>query len=190
MAEQGIRDFQTAKQKACERLGVPSNLAPLPSNQEIEQAVTTRLRLFTGADFAARLQQRLNIAVEAMVFLAEFEPRLVGALARGVATERTPVELHVFADTSEDIAWLLAAHRIPCEPFDKRVRFARSRNVTIPAFRYAVDDTMVEVIAFPPNGIRQAPICPVEGRPMRRSAVKRVHEMLEEVRVGGHMGPR
>ena len=54
MAEEGVRDFHTAKRKATERLNLPE-ARHLPSNQEIEQALAGPGTLCPG--------QRLRIRV-------------------------------------------------------------------------------------------------------------------------------
>ena len=41
MAEQGIRDFRVAKQKAAQQLGIDVRNSILPKNAEIESALTS-----------------------------------------------------------------------------------------------------------------------------------------------------
>ncbi len=38
-----------------------------------------------------------------------------------------------------------------------------------PGLRFAIDERNVEATVFPPDGIRQAPVSPVDGSPMRRA---------------------
>lgn len=179
MDEQGIRDFQSAKTKAVERLGVGRRF-PLPSNWEIEQALKQRLRLFDADGWVNRCRLLWRTATETMETLSRFEPRVVGALLRGIVTDRTPVELHLFADSPEEITESFAENAIPYETFDKRVRFRRNGHVLIPAFRFARDDVSVESLVFSCKAIREAPLCPVEGRPMMRVALSRARELMAD----------
>ncbi len=66
MAEEWVRDYQLAKQKACERLGFDHRCTPLPANREIEAALATRLRLFRGASITDTLQSARLRAAETM----------------------------------------------------------------------------------------------------------------------------
>lgn len=177
MHQQGIRDFQTAKTKAVERLGVGRRF-PLPSNREVERALQQRLRLFSAEFWSDRCRLLWRLATEIMETFSAYEPRVVGALLRGIVTEKTPVEIHLFSDSPEEISDSFMQHRIPYECFDKRVRYRRNRYAMIPAFRFACEDVSVELLAFARNSIREAPLCPVEGQPMLRVSLPRAREIM------------
>ncbi len=176
MDQQGIRDFQAAKIKAAQRVGV-GNRFPLPSNREIEKILRQRLRLFNAGYRADRCSSLWRLAMATMATFSRFDPRLVGSLLRGVVTEKTPVELHLFADTPEDLVGSFELQSIPYEEFEKRVRFRRKRFASVPAFRFARGDVGVEALVFGRKDIREAPLCPVEGLPMQRISLRRVREM-------------
>lgn len=180
MAEHGIRDFQMAKEKAVVRLGLVGRRGGLPTNREIDAALSARLRLFDARALGQRNRALLQAAEQTMELLAAFDPRLVGALLRGTVTERTPVELHLFAETPDAVSIALTAHGIRYQSFDKRVRFARKRYALVPSMRFDVDDEPVEVMSFEARAIREAPLCPVEGRPMRRVSLAMVKELLRQ----------
>lgn len=177
MHQQGIRDFQAAKTKAVERLGVGRRF-PLPSNREIEQALQQRLRLFSTEFWSARCRLLWRLATEIMETFSAYEPRVVGALLRGSVTDKTPVEIHLFSDSPEEISDSFDQNRIPYECFDKRVRYRKNRYTVVPAFRFACDDVSFELLAFARNNIREAPLCPVEGQPMPRISLQRAREIL------------
>lgn len=180
MEQQGIRDFQMAKTKAVERLGIGRGF-PLPTNQEIEETLRQRLHLFNGDSWLHRCRLMWRIATETMEMFSCYEPRLVGALLRGAVTNRTPVELHLFTDAPEAVAASFAEHDVPWESFDKRVRVRKNRFALIPAFRFAREDVSVELLAFHSKGIREAPLCPVDGKPMVRVSLPRAREMNREM---------
>jgi hypothetical protein len=171
MADEGVEDFQLAKRKAEERLGVPGRSA-LPTNREIDDALHDYLHTFHAEALRVGLLKYLQLAVGTMRMLAPFEPRLIGSVLRNHVTEFTPVKLHVFALTFEDVSRFLIEQGIPYRIADKRLRFNADRYQQLPACLFYMDDTMIEVVVFPLNGKKQAPLSPVDGRPMRRADLK------------------
>jgi hypothetical protein len=180
MAEEGVSDFHAAKRKAADRLNLPET-QQLPSNREIEQALAAHLQLFHARELPHTLQHLRGLAIEAMHLLERFDPRLVGALVSGHVTRFSDIQLHVTADAPEFVAFLLQEHRIPYEETSKRLRFGGDRSETLPAYRFLAGDTPVEVTVFSPAAAREAPLSPVDGRPMKRAAIKEV-ESLHMVR--------
>ena len=116
-----------------------------------------------------------------MRLFTPFQPRLVGALLRGNVTDDTPIELHLFADNPEEVVDHLDQNQIPCQTFDKRVRFAGNRFIQVPGFRFSVDRGMVELLTFNKKQLREAPICPVDGRPMKRATLNTVESLVLEM---------
>jgi len=184
MAEEGVRDFQLVKRKAAERLGVKSNRY-LPSNAEIDESLHDYLRLFHAEALAHNLRRCSALACEVMHNLDRFHPRAVGPLLRGNVTDHSPVELHVFADTPEDLNWFLADAGIPFETADKRFRFGGDRYRDLPLVRFTVDDTLVEIAVFGRDAIREAPLSPVDGRPMGRAGLREVENLAANSGVRG-----
>jgi hypothetical protein len=179
MAEHGIRDFLVAKRKAAERFGVSDGAALLPKNSEIEDALAAYQRLFGGASHLQALHAQRRAALSAMRYLREFEPRLVGAVLSGTATEHSGVQLHLFADRAESVTLKLIDRGIPHEVTERRVKLNAERIRAFPGVRFEMDDQSIEVTVFPPEGIRQAPVSPVDGRPMRRANALEVEALLE-----------
>jgi hypothetical protein len=173
MAEHGIQDYLVAKRKAAERYGVADG-AVLPKNSEIEAALASHQRLFGGADHAHSLQAQRRIAVQAMQLLSQFEPRLVGAVLAGTATEYVDIQLHVFSDSAEAVCLHLMDRRYEYEVFERKVRMTPERQVAVPSVRFEMGEETIEAVVFPRDGIRQAPISPIDGRPMRRAGLAEV----------------
>jgi hypothetical protein len=180
MAEHGIRDFLVAKRKAAERFGVTDGGAVLPKNSEIEEALAAYQRLFGGASHLQALHAQRSAALGAMRYLREFEPRLVGAVLSGTATEHSDVQLHLFADRAESVTLKLIDQGIPHEVTERRVKLNAERSRAFPGVRFEMDAQPIEAIVFPPEGIRQAPVSPVDGRPMRRASALEVEALLQE----------
>jgi len=177
MAQHGIHDFLTAKRKAAERLGV-SDASALPRNTEIEDALAEYQRLFDPDGHELTLEAQRRAALHAMLWLSQFEPRLVGAVLSGTATEHADIQLHVFADRAEHVALRLIDRGVAHEVTERRVRLDAERIKAFPGVRFAVDDRCIDATVFPRDGIRQAPVSPVDGRPMRRADTAEIQDLL------------
>lgn len=180
MAEHGIRDYYTAKRKAAERFGVAETSAVLPRNTEIEAALAEYQRLFGRDTHAETLLAQRRAALYAMRMLRQFEPRLVGPVLSGTATEHSDVQLHLFTDHAESVALLLLDGGVPHEITERRVRMNSERTLACPGVRFAVDAQSIEATVFPTDGIRQAPVSPVDGKPMRRASAQEVASLVGE----------
>lgn len=180
MVEHGIRDFLAAKRKAAQRFGVEDG-AVLPKNIEIEGALLEYQRLFGGISHLESLQAQRRAALSVMRRLREFEPRLVGPVLSGTATPHSQVQLHLFADCAESVTLKLIDSGIAHEVTEKRVRMDPARVVAYPGFRFEIEDQPIEVTVFPRDGIRQAPVSPVDGRPMRRASAPEVEALLQAI---------
>jgi hypothetical protein len=177
MAEHGIHDFLTAKRKAAERFGNPDD-ASLPRNTEIEAALVDYQRLFAADTHGVALQQQRHAALQAMQNLAEFEPRLVGPVLAGTATPHADVQLHLFAERPEAVALQLLNRGVQHEIIERRLRLDAERVRNFPGIRFEIDSQGIEATVFPIDGIRQAPVSPVDGRPMRRADLTELEMLL------------
>ncbi len=179
MSSEGVRDFQTAKRKAALRLNV-ANAKHLPSNEEIEVALREYLQLFHARRLSATLRHLRQLALEAMQFFRDFEPRLVGPVLSGTVTPESAIQLHVCADTPEEIGLLLSEHNIPHDEKDKRIRYGGERQENCPMYRFTVDARAIEVYIFRRQAMREAPLSPVNGRPMKRASLKELEALIRE----------
>jgi len=180
IVDQGLRDYSAAKIKAAERLGMHSRGA-LPGNAEIEQAISEHLLLFNGDSHAALLQRLRSTALAAMHVLRDFSPRLVGPVLAGTADENSSINLHVFADSCEEVALYLDDKNIACRLYERRLKLRRGRNVrpdVFPGYEFMFENEPVAATVFPVDGIRQAPISPIDGKPMRRVDEKGLEALL------------
>ncbi len=179
MFEHGVDDFGFAKRKAAERLGA-SEYAVLPKNAEIEAALAEYQRLFAADTHADTLAEQRRAACDAMELLEEFEPRLVGPVLTGTATPHQEVSLHVFSDSPEAVSLKLLDDRIQYRVAEHRVRMNAERVLQLPALQFSVYDQPIDATVFPRDGIRQSPLSPSDGRPMRRADLDEVRALLEE----------
>ena len=178
MAEHGIGDFLQAKRKAADRLG-----------RERCRGVAEKHRNRSGAARAPAIV-RARFArphpegtaphrLDTMRMLDEFQPRLVGSVLTGTATNYSDINLHLFADRSESVAIRLLEIGVPHEFYERRVKMDAERSVNYPALRFEANGRTVDATVFPIDGIRQSPYSPVDGRPMKRADAREVSELVD-----------
>ena len=188
MSEHGIEDFGTAKRKAAERLNV-ADAGALPSNTEVEASLAEYQRLFAAKSHALTLTAQRRAALRAMHSLAQFSPRLVGPVLNGTATAHSTILLHVFADNPDAVALMLMDRGVAHEVGERRLRLDAERSAVLPTVQFLVDAQHVEATVFPIDGIRQAPVSPVDGRPMRRADTTELANLLEAGAAGAERAP-
>ena len=176
----GVRDYRVAKQKAAERLGVSSR-GSLPGNSEIEAAVAEHLQIFGGDAHEDRLRLMRVAALSAMELLSSFTPRLVGPVLSGTADENSVVNLHVFADSPEQVAMELEQIGVAYRPYERRLKSRPNQVETYAGFEFNHGSNAIQATVFPVDGIRQAPMSPIDGKPMKRADANGVQALLEHV---------
>mgnify|MGYP001812803132 CR=1 FL=1 len=174
----GVRDYRVAKQKAADRLGVTTR-GSLPGNTEIEAAVAEHLQIFGGDAHEDRLRLMRVAALSAMDLLASFTPRLVGPVLAGTADENSVVNLHVFADSPEGVALELEQLGVAYRPYERRLKTRRNQVETYSGFEFNHGNNAIQATVFPVDGIRQAPMSPVDGKPMKRVDPDGVQALLQ-----------
>jgi len=182
IVEQGIRDYRAAKMKAAERLGMNARGA-LPRNAEIELAISNHLALFDGDSHSVVLRLMRETALAAMDLLSAYTPRLIGPVLQGTADENSAINLHVFSDSPECFATQLDTMGYNYRSYERRLKTSRGRGAkpeTFAGFQFELEDACVEATVFPVDGIRQSPISPIDGKPMKRMDVKGVRALLEK----------
>lgn len=177
IAESGMRDYHEAKRKAALRIGVGDDAA-LPRNSEIEEALREHQRLFQSATQPIQLARLRQTALEAMRFLARFEPRLVGPVLEGTADAHSTVHLHLFCDDPREVVALLADARIPYEEKTRVLRSDSGREDVHPALLLGADGVPVELTLFAVDALRQAPLDRVTSKPMRRAGLASVAALV------------
>lgn len=178
MSEHGVEDFRQAKSKAAERLNLRGKAA-LPTNQEVEAALRNHQSLFGREDHADHIASLRTTALNAMHVLDEFSPRLVGPVLAGTAAVSAAIHLHVFADNPDDVVFYLEGEGLNLTPFERRLKNRRDEVHPFPALAFTFTNAAFEITIFPYDGLRQAPISPVNGKPMQRASKKRLQTLLQ-----------
>lgn len=179
MAEAGIRDYQLAKRKAAQRLGIHDD-ASLPRNTEIDQALRSWQRLFRGDDQAQALAMRRQAALDALEFFAPFAPRLAGPVLDGSADADSPVDLQLHTDAPAQVAEFLEQQGIPAQARQRRMRLDRERNADVDVWLFVADGIAFDVAVLPHAALRQAPLAPLDGKPMARASLAQLRKLLED----------
>ena len=106
MAEDGIADYASAKQKAARQAGLAdANL--LPDNAEIEAALREFQDLYQSDEQPAQVRRLREIAVKVMREFEEFRPALVGAVLAGTAGPHSDISLQLYTDDPKALTLFL-----------------------------------------------------------------------------------
>lgn len=177
MASDHITSIPVAKQKAMHRLGI-QNKRLMPDNQEVEAALIQYQHLFSSHQQSQLILELRSTAYNAMRLLQDFSPRLVGTVLRGTATENDTISLHVFTDTPEEIHFFLLEHKIPFTIEEYEYQQDREKVITCPACRFLAGQHEISISIFPCRALRQAPLSPIDEKPMKRADLKAVQNLI------------
>jgi hypothetical protein len=175
--EEGITDYGSAKRKAALRLGEKGHGQHLPSNQEIESVLSVRQRLYAPGELEARVHQMRETAWRVMSLLQPLEIRLAGGALSSVGPSAMEVDLHVFADSPEAVAFRLLEVGLDYRLAERRLRFKGGEEV-FPVYRLEQENPPIHLTVFEADDIRQAPLSPVDGRPMRRIGRRELGQLI------------
>ena len=110
MYEEDIKQYHDAKRIAAKRLfgrgkkgAVQIRTKDLPSNGEIADEVATLARFHEGSNIDAQLFTMRVTALDIMLNLKPFSPRLIGSVSTGRVRKGSDIDLHVFVDDHEQL---------------------------------------------------------------------------------------
>ncbi len=177
LAEQGDHDYGRARRKAAERLRCRDR-HQFPSNAEIEQALREYQQLYFGADHSAHLHSLRTLALEAMEAMREFSPRLVGPVLSGSADLHSPIVLHLFCDTPEQISYFLIDRKIPWRDGEKKIRYPDGSSSQHPSFLFQADQAEMELVWFPTEKLRQPVLGPLDSGKEERASAPQLRQLM------------
>jgi len=179
MYEDGVREYRDAKRKAAKRFGPEKALSlgsHLPSNAEIHQELA---RLIAAREEDLLPERLLSLRLRALSYLdlfREFSPYLVGSVLSGAVTDRSDIDIHLFADSVEEVEELLKGHGIAFQTETLPIR--KWGVVTDYTHIYLEDDgTVVECSVYPVEQRRNRTVSSITGRPMERAG----HAQLQKI---------
>jgi hypothetical protein len=179
LTEHRSADHLYAIHKAAERLGIQDRRL-LPNRQEIESALMEQQRLFLGEDQRQALDRLRQAALRAMQALSQFNPLLVGPVHEGTADRNSHIRLHLFADTPEEVAFVLSDLHIPWEAWDKAMRFGDGSRISMPGFRFTADEIPFELVVLPPRGHHSRPIDPLDNQPLKGTSTGQLAGLIAQ----------
>jgi hypothetical protein len=143
MAEDGVADYASAKQKAARQAGLgDANL--LPDNSEIEAALREYQELYQSEEQPAHVRRLREIAVRVMRDFAQFRPVLVGSVLSGTAGPFSDVNLQVFTDDPKALTLFLLNGRHRFEEGTRTIRRGGGQE-EVPQVSLEVDGVTVSV---------------------------------------------
>ena len=171
-------DLDQARRKAAARLEVRDE-ASLPDAALIREALAEHQRLFgKPAAQAPALDRLREAALQAMAFLAAFDPRLVGPVLEGTVGERTGVLLHLHPQDPDDVAHFLHDQRIPAQPGTRRVRLGREHAADLPCWHFTADAVDFELVVLPNTALREPPLDSLEATAMPRASAAALRRLM------------
>lgn len=121
ISEHGQDDWGLAKRKAARQLLLPDS-TPLPSNEEVEQALSEFQTLFGGDAHARSLRAQRVRALDWMQRMSSWAPLLVGGVAAGWASAHGDVRLELAADDPKGVEMALAGRGIHYQAIPRRAQ--------------------------------------------------------------------
>lgn len=165
MAEEGIADYATAKQKAARQAGL-GDAAVLPDNSEIEEQLREYQGLYQSEEQPARLRELREVAVKVMREFEEFRPVLVGSVLNGTAGQHSDVNLQLFTDDAKALTIFLVNKRYRFEEGTKSVRRG-GRVEEVPQISLEVGDETVAITVLDHDDERSGARPRADGEPQR-----------------------
>lgn len=138
IAEEGLA-YGAAKKRAAQQLGLSAR-SPMPTNDQVEEALEAYLALFCADSQPGELRALRSLALEWMQRLAAFTPQLSGAVWRGTATRLSDIHIQLYCDDSKAAELAL---------LDQRVRF--DAHVQHDARGHAYDVLSIQALCRPLN---------------------------------------
>ena len=143
IAEDGIADYATAKQKAARQAGL-ADASQLPDNSEVEEALREYQGLYQSEEQPAHLRYLRQVAVKVMREFFEFRPVLVGSVLNGTAGLHSDINLQLYTDDAKALTMFLLNKRYRFEEGTTSVRRG-GRMEEVPRISLEVDDATVTI---------------------------------------------
>ena len=184
MYEEGVKEYRDAKRKAAKQFGPEKALSlgsHLPSNMEIHEELQRFIEFYEEKALPERLLLMRNLAIKYMEILDPFSPYLVGSVLSGAVTERSDIDIHIFADSPEEVEVFLRERGVSFEEEMVSVR-KRGKFFDYPHIYIEDEGTLIECSIYKREDIHRVPISSITGRPMERAGIKKLRQILGNVK--------
>ena len=176
MTEYRSDNIAYACQKAAARLGV-SRRHQMPTRAEVEEALREQQWLFRGEAQQQALNRLRQSALDAMRALRRFNPILVGSVYQGTADANSRIQLHLHAETPEDVLFALADLQIPWQERHRTLSFSDGRRQEIPCFQFTADGVVFELLVLSSALPHAKPLDPLDNQPIRGASLKQMDSL-------------
>jgi len=180
MYEDGVREYRDAKRKAAKRFGPEKALSlgsHLPTNAEIHEEFA-RLLATREEDLLPERLLRLRLAALSYLELfAGFSPYLVGSVLSGAVTSQSDIDIHLFAESVEEVEDLLYQNGIAFET--ETVPIRKGGKITDYTHIYLEDaGVVIECSVYPAEEKNNRTISSITGKPMERANLKQLKKII------------
>lgn len=180
MYEEGVGEYRDAKRKAAKPFGHEKALSlgsHLPSNAEIHAELQFLIGIYEEKVLPERILKMRLLALKYMELLESFSPYLVGSVLRGVVTERSDIDIHLFADSAEEVELFLQGKGIPFECEVVTIHHGGGFS-EYPHLYTEEDNIIIEFSVYPSEDIRMRTKSSITGRPMERAGIKKLRKII------------
>jgi predicted nucleotidyltransferase len=185
MYEEGVKEYRDAKRKAAKRFGPMKALglgSNLPSNVEIYGELRRLIKLHEERALPERLLKLRLLALSYMEMLEPFNPYLVGSVLSGAVTERSDIDLHLFAESVDAVEKHLRARRLPYELEVVTIRKGEEF-FEYPHIYLEDEQVIIECTVYSLKDIRRIPRSSITGKPMERANTKKLKKIIVDMAV-------
>ena len=183
MYEEGVHEYRDAKRKAARQFGSEKALSlgsHLPSNAEIHAEVQRLIRIHENDILPERLLRMRLLALKQMETLEPFRPYLVGSVLSGAVTERSDIDLHLFAESCEQVEEYLDAKEIPFEQEVVTIRHG-GEFFEYPHIYLEDNGVVIECTVYPTGDIHRIPKSSITGRAMERADIRKLTKIIADM---------
>lgn len=180
MYEDGVREYRDAKRKAAKRFGPEKaqSLGPhLPTNAEIHDELACLIASREEKVLPERLLRLRLTALSYLDFFAPFSPYLVGSVLSGAVTDRSDIDIHLFADAVEEVETMLDKHGIAFQT--ETVTIRKGGVIRDYTHIYLEDDGVeIECSVYPAEERRNRTISSLTGKAMERANAAQLKRII------------
>lgn len=180
MYEDGVREYRDAKRKAAKRFGPEKALSlgsHLPTNAEIHDELAHLIASREEKVLPERLLRLRLTALSYLEFFAPFAPYLVGSVLSGAVTDRSDIDIHLFADAVEEVETMLEKHGIAFQT--ETVPIRKGGVIRDYTHIYLEDDGVeIECSVYPTEERRNRTISSITGKAMERANAAQLKRII------------
>lgn len=180
MYEEGVKEYRDAKRKAAKAFGPEKALSlgsHLPSNAEIHEELSILVRMHEGDVQPGRLLRMRLLALSWLELFEPFRPYLVGSVLTGTVREESDIDIHLFADSPEEVERFLEERDIPYDPETVSIRYGSEFHDYYHLY-LEEDGTAIDCTVYEPSERHRRPKSSITGRPMERADAARLRALI------------